>query len=324
MSEHFLNVKSFLGIDNISDLTSVSVPRKAGVYFYEIDNIDIDDQGKLHRRKGVKSRIFTPEYGNIRSLWANDTICLFVDGNRFRMLNDDNTATTLIYNIDETDPMCYVEQANLVYFSNSSIVGYVDTSTSLPHPFPETTQAYKTKMVGGQILEWYNSRLYSANGANLFYSDATIPVRMDERKNAIAFPSRITMLKAVDDGIYVSDSNNVYFEGGADASVFVEKKVLDVPAIEGMSACKFPKKSSKSVQVAYWMTKHGIYAGYPGGIVSPMQGGLFNLDGLDVGTAIMKDGAYQQLLMVGKYKLGYGGATGAYRVPALTTTGKSS
>jgi hypothetical protein len=155
-------------------------------------------------------------------------------------------------------------------------------------------------MVGGQILEFYNSRLYAALACNLFFSDATIPTQMDKRKNAIAFPSRITMVKAVDDGIYISDSNSVYFMHGSDPSNFVERKVLDVPAVEGMSVTVTPKgKITK--KAVYWWTKKGIHAGYNEGLVKPQQLGLFKIDGLTSGTAIIKDGSYQQLLMIGKY-----------------------
>lgn len=298
MSEHFLNIKAFLGTDNTSDLASVSTQRKAGIYFYKIDNVDIDDNGKPHRRDGYGDAVYNG--GSIRSLWANDKICLFADGTHLKTLNSYNITTNLVSGIDETDTFCYVEHGTLVYFANSSIIGYINADTATPYPFPDPAQTFKAKMVGGQILEFYNSRLYAAHGCNLFFSDATVPTRMDIRKNAVAFPSRLTMMKAVNDGVYVSDSEGVYFEAGRDVSEFVERKVLDFPAIEGMSATAVVR--GKIVKkVAYWMTKNGPYAGYSEGIVVPQQEGLFSIDGLQSGTAIIKDGTYQQLLMIGKY-----------------------
>ena len=322
MSEHHLDVKAFLGIDNTSDLASVSIQRKGGIYFYEIDNIDIDDAGKIHRRDGYKTSIFTGD--NIRSLWANDKICLFASHTNLKKLNTDNTTVTLISDVDETDPFSFVEHGDVVYFTNNSIIGYIDTNTGLPYPFPEPVMSYKTKMVGGHILEWYNSRLYAANGSNLFFSDATVPTRMDTRKNAIAFPSRITMLKAVDDGLYVSDSKNVYFENGGDPiSEFVEVQRLDFPAIEGMSAVSVGQDKA-SRKVAYWMTKNGPYTGYSGGIVTPQQEGLFSIEGLEYGTAIIKSGSYNQFLTIGKFKIGEGGSEGVFNLPASTETSTST
>ena len=298
MSEHFLNIKAFLGTDNTSDLASVSRQRKAGIFFYKLDNVDIDDNGKPHRRDGYDSAIYSGS--SIRSLWANDKICLFADGTNLKYLNSYNIASNLVSGIALTDTFSYVEHGNLVYFASDFIIGYINADTATSYPFPEPGQTFKIKMIGGQILEFYNSRLYAAHGCNLFFSDATIPTRMDARKNVIAFPNRITMVKAISDGIYVSDSKGVYFEAGRDVSEFAEKKVLDFPAIEGMSATAVIRgKIAK--KVAFWMTKNGPYAGYSEGVVVPQQEELFSIDGLQSGTAIIKDGTYQQLLMVGKY-----------------------
>jgi hypothetical protein len=300
MPDYYLNIKEFLGTDNTSDLALVSRPRKAGIFFYKLDNVDIDDNGKPHRRNGYSDAIYNGS--SIRSLWANDKICLFADGTHFKTINSYNVVSNLIDGIDETSTFCYVEHGNLVYFASSLIIGYINTDTATPYPFPTETQTFKIKMVGGQILEFYNSRLYAANGSNLFFSDATVPTRMDTRKNIFAFPSRITMVKGVDDGIYVSDSNNVYFMAGRDPiSDFTERKVLDVPAIEGMSVtAKIKGKVTKNT--IYWMTKKGIYAGFNEGVIVPQQAGLFAVDGLKSGTAIIREnGTYQQLLMVGKY-----------------------
>jgi hypothetical protein len=298
MSEHYLDIKEFLGTDNTSDLVSVSIPRKAGIFFYKLDNVDIDDNGKPHRRDGYGNPIYSGS--SIRSLWANDKIRLFADDTNLKYMNADNATFNLVSGISLTDVFSYVENGDLIYFASDSIIGYIDADTATPNPFPDPAQDFKTRMVGGQILEFYNSRLYAANGCNLFFSDATVPTRMDTRKNAIAFPSRITMVKAVDNGIYVSDSNYVYFESGGDPSEFTERRVTDVPAIEGMSVTGKIKGKMKK-KVVYWMTKKGIYAGFNSGDVIPQQLGLFTVDGLESGTAIIKEGTYQQLLMIGKY-----------------------
>ena len=293
MSEHFLNIKEFLGTDNTSDLASVSIPRRAGIFFYKLDNVDIDDNKKPHRRDGYGDAIYSGS--TIRSLWANDKICLFAEGTNLKYLNSYNNYFNLITGIGLTDTFCYVEHGNLVFFGSSLIVGYINADTATSYPFPDPGQTFKIKMVGGQILEFYNSRLYAANGSNLFFSDATIPTRMDTRKNAIAFPSRITMVKAVDDGLYV------YFLSVSDTlTEFVQRKILDVPTIEGMSVTAGIKGKVQKKTV-YWMTESGIYGGFNSGEVFIQQKGLFSIKGLVSGTAIIKDGTYQQLLMIGKY-----------------------
>ncbi len=301
MTEHALEIQSFLGIDNTSDAVSRSVQRKGGIYFSTMDNVDIDDNGKPHRRVGYGGAVVTGT--NIRSLWANDDICLYAKGTVFCKLNTDDTSTELITDIDATDKFAYVDIGNIVYFSNSSIVGYVSTDTGLPYAFSTPTETFKEKMVGGQIFEFYNSRLYAANACNLFFSDATVPTRMDTRKNAIAFPSRITMVKAVSDGIYVSDSDKVHFLSGKSPTEFVSRIVSDIPAAEGMSVSGMVKKRKIVTKTVFWIGSNGCpYEGYSEGIVVAKQGGLFSLSDLESGTAIIKNGDYQQLITIGRLK----------------------
>jgi len=299
MPEHAFEVQSFLGIDNTSDPVSRSVQRKGGIYFSEIDNVDIDDNGKPHRRVGYGGSLITGTH--IRSLWANDDICLFGDGTNFKRLDTDDTIHTLIENVDAIDPFAYVEVGNFVYFSNSSIVGYIDTRVGTTSSFSTPTETFKQTMVGGQVLEFYNSRLYAASGSDLYFSDPTVLTRMDTRKNAIAFPSRITMVKAVSDGIYVSDSDKVHFLAGRSPTEFISRIVSDIPAVEGMSVSGMVKKRKMVTKTVLWIGSNGCpYEGYPEGIVVTKQGGLFSMSDLESGTAIIKDGDYQQLITIGR------------------------
>jgi hypothetical protein len=325
MPEQSLEISQFLGIDNTSDMMSVSALRKNGIYFYEIDNVDIDDNFKPHRRVGYEETpIVTCTSG--RSLWASPSgkICLFVDGTTFYKLNTDNTTTVLITGVDSSDTFTYVEVGNFVYFSNMSIVGYIDTRVGTTSVFPTTTQTFKTKMVGGQILEYHYNRLYAVNQENIFYSDATILTQMDGRKNAIALPSRGTMFKSVVDGVYVSDKEKVYFWTGRGPDDFVSREVLDVPAIEGMSVSTIVKKRKVSTKTVYFMTDKGPYEGYPEGIIVPKQGGLFSMANFDRGTTIIKNGTYQQFISIGKLKVGTGDSNGEFIFIPATMTGKSS
>ena len=302
MPEHALEIQSFLGIDNTSDAVSRSVQRKGGIYFSAMDNVDIDDNGKPHRRVGYGSAVVTGT--KIRSLWANDDICLYAKGTIFYKLNTDNSSTELVTGVDPDDTFAYVEVGNFVYFSNSSIVGYIDTRVGTASSFSTPTETFKEKMVGGQVLEFYNSRLYAAHGSNLYFSDPTIPTRMDNRKNAIAFPTRIKMVKAVSDGIYVSDSDKIHFLSGRSPTEFVSRIVSDIPAVEGMSVSGMVKKRKMITKSVYWIGSNGCpYEGYSEGIVVAKQEGLFALSDLESGTAIIKSGTYQQLITIGRLEV---------------------
>jgi hypothetical protein len=254
-------------------------------------------------------------------------VCLFVHGNIFKKLPGEVTSTveatantqratptTLILPVDPTDRMCYANHGSRAYFSNNTLIGYVDVTSGASHAFPDPSQVFKEKMTGGHILEVYRSRLYAARDRYLTYSDATVLERKDTRKNTIPFPLRITMVKAVSDGIYVGvcnvfeasgeqETGAVYFMGGDEPGNFQQVMVSDEGPIEGMSITVDGDEIGKGAmgKTVYWVTKYGVKKGYPGGTVLEMQDGLFLPEDMDLGTAIYTTrNGYSQALFVGQ------------------------
>ncbi len=321
MAQPLIRFKKFLGIDNTSDLASDRVKGR-GIFLYECDNVDIDDENKPHRREGDQEKVV--DSTTIHSVWADGETFLYVDSTILKRLNKDHTVTTLIDGINPTDRMAYVKGNNTIYFGNNSIVGYI--VNGLPYPFPDPNQAFKMRMVGGQLLEIYRNRLYAANGPNLFFSDATILFRTDKRKNAIAFHNRITMAKAVVDGMYVGVDDAVFFMKGSDPiSDFTQIKITDNGAIEGTAISVDDDDIGRGItsRTVYWTSKTGaVYKGFPGGVAVQCQDGLFAMDDLDIGSAILKcDHGYQQYVAVCSLVAGKGGASGAARMTRPSATG---
>jgi len=316
MAEPFFKISSFLGTDNASDPAKVQPLRNGGLYFRELLNVDVDDEGMVHRRPGHADEPVA-NGSAIHSLWSDGETALFIQGTTLMKLNKNLSTSILVTGIDPTDRMAYVAVNDKVFFSNNSIIGYVHQG--LPYPFPEPNQTFKIRMVGGQFLEFYNSRLYAANDANLFYSDATVLSRMDRRKNAKAFPGRITMLKATMDGLYVSADNKTYFLKGGDPDDFSLVQVLDEGVIEGSAIAVDGDEMGRgaSGRTVYFLTPSGPYKGFPGGIVVERQGGLFGLDeDVDRATAILKtDNGYQQYVAIYQLRAGVGGADGQFCIP---------
>jgi len=343
MTEYLIRFKKILGIDNTSNLFSDRI-KGNGIFLYECDNIDIDDENKPHRREGDEELVVSGS--DKHSIWSNGDIFLYVDGTTLKKLSTDHAPETLITDIDPTDRMCYVDVNGTAYFSNGSIIGYV--FDGLPYPFPEPSLptirlkvngnivmmqnpalSFKIKMIGGQCLEFYNSRLYAANGHNLMYSDAAILTQMDKRRNVIAFPDRITMVKAVLDGIYVGTKNAVFFQKGSDPNTdFTQMQVSGdgEGATEGTSIIIKDDDIGRGVtgRVAYWLSSMtgSVYRGLPGGLVIQCQKGLFATEDLDTGTAILKyDHGYQQYLAVCPLIPGMGGATGEVKITKTSAEG---
>jgi hypothetical protein len=320
MAEPFRKIDRFLGIDNTSDPTKLQIHRGGGIFLTEADNVDIDDENMVHRRKGWNELILA---GAVHSAWSDGNVFLFVQGTDFKRLNKDYTVTILITSVDPTDRMCYVAVNDIVYFSNSSIVGYIEHGIS--YPFPDPDQTFKQRMVGGHILEYYNNRLYAALDSIIYHSDATILTRMDKRKNAIAaFSGRVKMMKAVVDGIYVSADGKTQFMAGDDPGEFVINPATDTEAIEGTAITVEGDDVGKGEvgRTVYWLSEDGVYKGYPGGAAVLMQGGRFAIEDLVQGAAILTNAnGYQQYLAISELKAGMGGAWGEMTLPKPALTG---
>jgi hypothetical protein len=313
MAESLYAIERFLGTDNVSDPATLQIRRGGSIFLREADNVDIDDENKLHRRGGWNELILS---GAVHSAWSDKNVFLFVQGTNFKRLNKDYTSTVLISPVDPTDPMCYVAVNGIVYFANHSIVGYV--REGLPYPFPDPSKIFKQRMIGGQLLEYYNSRLYSAFDSIIYYSDAVVLTRMDRRKNAIPFPGKVTMMKAVDDGIYVSAGGKTVFLGGRDPGKFVQIPITDTAAIEGTAITVEGDSIGKAGtgKSIYWLSEEGIYKGYPGGYAKLMQEGRFSFTDLVRGVGILKDdNGYSQYVAVSELEAGLGGASGEMRLP---------
>lgn len=315
MVEAPFQFETFLGIDNTSDLAASRIIGK-GIYLFEADNVDIDDNGKLHRRDGCSERIINSS--TIHSLWADGDLALYVNGDILFKLDEDLNPVGLIYGVDYTDRMCYVRVFKEVYFANNSIIGYI--FNGLPYPLPEPNQHFKIKMVGGHILEYFNNRLYAAQGSNLFYSDAAAIKQMDKRKNALAFPGRITMVKSVTDGLYVSAGEHTIFCKGTGPQDFIYTQVMDSGAVEGTAISVDGDDIGKGKyqgKTVYFIADGTVYKGLPGGLVITLQDALFFMDNLERGAAILKyDHGYSQYVAICELTPDIGGASGEFSVPS--------
>lgn len=253
----------FKGINNVADPNNLEIGELS-----EAENIDIDNEGKAKRRNGF-TRKFQPS-GKLHSLWSNDRICLFVDGTTLKRLHKDYTATTIRDNVSSL-PMSYVDINEKVYYSNASVNGWVD-SLGDDNRFSIPTANYKAKTKTGQHIEYYNGRLYIAKNETIWFTDAYNHGVIDMRMNAIKMKDEITMVKAVDDGIWISigdinDRSSVIFLSGKTPEEFISIEKSDYGAIEGTDV-KIKEAfigDGAEGDIVLWTSRKGICLGGNGG-----------------------------------------------------------
>lgn len=121
----------------------------------------------------------------------------------------------------------------------------------------------------GQIVRYYNGRVYIAEDNVLWYTEALRYGLYSPAKNFFMFSERITMVEPVQGGIYVS-ADQTYHLNGKDAPDMQQTPVSPYKAIEGTSVqlqgSLLGLEEQVLGKVAYWYGERGGVVGLPGGL----------------------------------------------------------
>jgi hypothetical protein len=194
-------------------------------------------------------------------------VVLFVQGTDLKKLMADYSASVVRSAVGEAR-MSYVGVQDRIYYTNSSVIAYVKDGVS--YEFPEPNQTFKSRMKAGQLIEWFNGRLYVARGGVLWYSDSMYPGVTDERRNFKNLGGYITMLRAVIDGLYVSNGRKTFFLPGLDPGEMSLQEVSDEPVIFGTDMKVDGSAVGRNVPpgpVVLWLSESGVSVGLPEGKV---------------------------------------------------------
>lgn len=111
----------------------------------------------------------------------------------------------------------------------------------------------------GQLLDYYNGSIYVASGSTVW---RTQPLRYGlcrPDEDFFIYPQRVTLLKAVEDGLYAAAGKTWFVTPAADAGQTAQREVLPYGAIEGAS-CAVPNSTD-----VLWMSERGLVRGANGG-----------------------------------------------------------
>lgn len=296
-TQPMFEIKGFRGKNNQADPARI-LPSGGSSFLTECRDADIDDDFMIHRRKGFGA----PSYSGARihSLWSNWDVCLFVQGADLKRLNPDYTAQTVISGIGPAR-MVYVDVAGTVYLTNGALIGFMRDGAF--NFFPDPQQTYKSPIVPGHLIEYFNGRLYVARDNEIWFSDPMALMRTDRRRNFKQLASRITLLSAVEDGIYVSDLEKTYFMGGGDPGEAMLIDKADYPAIphtgQKIDAARIGGVGISGPGIL-WESRMGICLGANQGWFKNITEEHFRIQGQasSRGSIIRKeDGIYQFVLL---------------------------
>jgi len=197
------------------------------------------------------------------------------------------TETILRSNVGDTR-MVYVYHSGKVFYTNSRVIGYVYNNTNYSFPTPD--REYRSNPLPGQCLEVHGFRLWIARDNELWFTDVGKFHSVYMRRNIRQMQSKITMLKSVGRGMFISDSLNTYYVEGNNPYKMPLTKVKAYSAIEGDAIIVDGQliKGGIPGRVAMWTSVEGICIGMEGGQVLNMTESNYNFPDCNTSASLYR------------------------------------
>lgn len=296
--------KGTLGLNTKLDPVRLKFDPEAGISeLSACVNCKVDDTGRPFLREGFTATDRTEAW---HSLFSCNSYGLGVSGNALAVLESDLSRTN-IRNVTINARMSYVRDTDgmqdVIYYCNGYENGRVINKVSYTWPVseyvgPETRKTFYAAPIG-HLLEVRNLRMFIAEDKILWYSEPGAYSSYRLASNYFGFSSRLKMLQAVSKGLWVSDSEGIYFLGGeiipSQLKMPQQVKMAEYSAIEG-TAVKIPASrigiKGLSGIVVVFTTEEGICVGSGDGqLINLTEHKLTLPSGLN-GGSLYKDGHY--------------------------------
>jgi hypothetical protein len=277
MADPIASLGFFSGLNNVDDpMRLPPIPVKIGMGGYKAAyplvqavNVDIDNTYGLSSRNGSTKKLSCTDS---HSGWANGRLGFFVDGTALYVLDGtageepdgDYSITQLLTGLAPGARMSYFPVNDRVYMTNGSYIGYYSNLSM--HSLADPGKEYKVPLPAGKFIAYRKGVLYVAKGKVLYKSDALCD-HYDVRTGFSVLENDITMLRPVDDGIYVSDGKTWFLvekRAFADDPAELKKEpVLDNDAIPYTDVNINGKDLAEGTEgtFAMWCSQDGICIG---------------------------------------------------------------
>ena len=278
----------FAGINNVDKSFRVpSVRNNAGVVYTDMDaleNVDIDNSFALSTRDGSDLKLAGTD---VHSIWADGETCLFVDLDRLYSLSELYARTEVLSGLTLGERISYAPVNDRIYFTNKGYIGYFHNllATALSDP----NISFKLPLPAGQRIAYYRGRLYVAKGKVLYISDALCD-HYDIRTGFRVFENDITMVREVDNGIYVADSKT-WFLQGAEPDEFQRAKVSDSDVIPFTDCLISGLLVGDGIagNLAIWTSTDGICVGDNSGAVKNLTRARYYMASHGIGGSAVRN-----------------------------------
>jgi hypothetical protein len=231
-------------------------------------NITHDKTGRPIRRRGYTIK----QSGLFHSLFCDGGDCFVGSGPYLYRVGTDYSLQQLRGALSGAK-ISYLQYNEETYYANGFQNGVIRDGVSYSWPVgayegPDTIRQFSGAPVG-QHLAYFNTRWYISVDSVLWVSEPYAPGLFDKARGFIQFDSHIRMIKPVDTGIFISDSNNTWFFAGKDYTDFEQRLVAPYPALEWSEAIDYINAADLGLEIvgrcALWGSQEGAIIGSPDG-----------------------------------------------------------
>ena len=284
------SVDRFSGITNVDEPTRlfpVVVDRMHYVYpLQQANNVEIDNTYGISSRSGYTS---VKTGTDIHSLWSDDKVCLYADGATLYELGTGYGLVAIRADLFTGARISYAPFNDRIYYTNEHQIGYVKGSAD--HYIPDPALEFKLPLPAGQFIEVFMGCLYVARDNVLYIGDPLCDY-YDTRYGFRIFNKRMTMLRAVDDGLYVSD-DRIWFVKGKGSDEFERDEVYPVRAIPHTDVKVAGKYIDDGMagNVALWTGENGVCLGNNSGVVINLTEARYTFTPRGKGAGFVRENA---------------------------------
>lgn len=256
------------GINNVVDPVRLQYDPKVGmVQLAMAVNVDIDDTGRVSRRKGY-TQLRAEE---CHSIWStSDGLKTFyVSGGSLYRLSVEGTRTGLRSGLTAGQRMSYCQPSGAeIYYSNGFENGKIvdDVSYSwIGSSYVGPTLIWKVETVPpvGKLLGSFGGYLLIAADNILWYSLPFSYSWYVLSRDRVEFESEIVMLGCLTSGVWLGTLDGVYWLGGAEPGKWSRQQISSAVSVQGSAVVADGNLFGEGLpgKVVVWASKDGIFVG---------------------------------------------------------------
>jgi hypothetical protein len=296
MAEPMLIFGGATGVNNKMDPHRLAFDGESGFgALPEGYNVDIDDGGRVSRRKGYTKRVS----GASHSLFCHDNVnCYFINATNLRKLYGDYTTSVVRSGLTLGARASYVQIGAEIYYTNGHENGVIvgDTSyswTGGSYVGPTTYKTYSDPPLG-HLLAHYNGRIMVAEGSQFWYSSPFSYSWFNLAEDFYLCGGQVEMIAPVKGGVYVSNDHQIFFLDG-DYQDWTREEIAPYPAIRGTNVIVRGEEIGRGEygeRVALWLTREGVCLGGSRGQFVNLTERDLVLPSSNAGAGLIKKGKY--------------------------------